>query len=249
MADRAIVRANEQTLTVPDETKSRSLLEVIADAVADPRMDVEKMERLLAMHQTIVTEQRKTAFMAAMSRLTPKLPEITQRGRIAFTDKAGIAQARKYARLEDVDRAIRPLIAGEGFSLSFDTAPLEGQKVRVICRLSHEQGHSEVKQIDLPIDTSGSKNGAQAVASTISYGRRVLTKMFFNLIEHGEDTDGIATGPISKQQIETIQTLIKETGIDERKFLSYMKAEKIAVIPGSDYQRAINALETKKRRA
>ena len=243
-----LVKAGDVAVTPSRAEGPTRLLEVIATAVSDPRMDVEKMERLLAMHQTITTEQRKTAFMAAMARLTPKLPEITQRGRVAFSTNAGGAQSRKYARLEDIDRAIRPLIAEEGFSLSFDTAPLDGQKVRVICRLSHSEGHSELKQIDLPIDSSGSKNATQAVGSTVSYGRRVLTKMFFNLIETGEDDDGSGgSGPITKKQATDIRADLKAVGIDEARFLKFMGAEKVEAILARDYQKASNAIETKRR--
>src|SRR3990172_6987482 len=43
------------------------LLSVIARVVADPHTDIEKMERLLAMHERITAEQRKQAFATALS--------------------------------------------------------------------------------------------------------------------------------------------------------------------------------------
>lgn len=213
------------------------LLTVIARAATDPNVDVAKMEQLYRLHQEIAAEQRKIAFMAAMARLTPKLPEI---------GKHGTSHHGKYARLEDIDRAIRPLIAEEGFSLSFDSTPMDG-KVRVTCRLSHADGHSETKQIDLPLDNSGSKNGAQSVISTVSYGRRALTKMFFNLIEAGEDTDGNNLEPITPEQAKDIESLISEVGADKKRFLAYMEAESVEAILARDHKKAVTSLESKRR--
>ena len=41
----------------------------------------------------------------------------------------------------------------------------------------------------LPLDTSGSKNGVQAVGSTVSYGKRYAICALLN-ISTGDDTDG-----------------------------------------------------------
>jgi len=193
ISETALVKAEKAE--VADIREESSLAQIIMRAARDPQIDVEKMERLLAMHERITAEQRQTAFMAALAAVAPKLPPILKKGRIVIPGQP----ARKYALLEDIDRAIRPIISTEGFSLSFDTQPAEGGKIRVICRLSHRAGHSEVKQLDLPVDKSGSKNDAQAIVSTVSYGRRTLTKMFFNLIEAGEDDDGMGgSKPITR---------------------------------------------------
>jgi hypothetical protein len=221
--------------------KASDLLGVIAQAVTDPRMDVDKMERLLAMHEKIVFEQHRTAFFAALARLAPKLPEI---------GKHGQSHHGNYARLEDIDRAIRPLLAEEGFALSFDSQSVDGGKIRVICRLSHTEGHSETKQIDLPVDNSGSKNGAQAAISTVSYGRRSLTKMFFNLIEAGEDDDGNGgSSAISEEQARDLNALMDEVKADRPRFLKYMGVEKTEDILERDHRKAITALEEKRRGA
>ena len=42
----------------------------------------------------------------------------------------------------------------------------------------------------LPVDTSGSKNGVQAVASSVSYGKRYTAGLLLNITTTGEDDDG-----------------------------------------------------------
>lgn len=231
----------EETALVVQEggaVPAGNLLAVIAQAVADPRMDVEKMSKLLDMHERIMADQRRTAYMAAMARVAIKLPEI---GRL------GESHHGKYARLEDIDRAIRPIISEAGLSMSFDSAPVDG-KIRVTCKLSHSAGYAEEKHIDLPLDTSGSKNGAQSVISTVSYGRRALTKMFFNLVEASEDDDGNGgPEPLTDDQVKDIETMLVDAKANRKKFLEYMKAGRIEDIRQSDYAMAVNALQAKIR--
>ena len=224
-----IVKTGEQPLTV---------LEVIARAVMEPTIDVEKMERLLAMQERVLADDRRTQFFASLARLTEKLPEI---------NKGGESHHGRYARLEDIDRAIRPLIAAEGFALSFDSGQVDGG-VLVTCRLSHSGGHEESKRIHLPVDKSGSKNGAQAVISTVSYGRRTLTKMFFNLIEVGEDDDGNGgSEPITGEQSANLQGMAEEYGADLGKFLQVIGAASLGEILCRDYDKAVHLLEMKGR--
>jgi ERF superfamily len=231
---------NTSVATQPSAVQqASSLLDVIARVAMDPRADVEKLERLLAMQERVIADQRKQAFMAAMGRVAPKLPEIGRHGE---------SHHGKYARLEDIDRAVRPIISEEGLSMSFDSEEVPPNKVKVMCRLSHADGYSETKAITLAIDKSGSKNDAQAVLSTIAYGRRGLTKMFFNLIEAGEDLDGNNPALINEEQAREINTLIVDTKSNMAKFLKLIAGtERIEDIPARDFKRVINALEEKQR--
>lgn len=229
--------------------RADSTLEVISRLAVDPRVDVDKLERLLVMKREVEADQRRIAFLAALSRLAPKLPEIDKNGRVVFEGKGSApGMDRKYARLEDIDRAIRPLLSEEGFALSFDTQPTETGKIRISCTLSHRDGHSETKQLDLPHDSSGAKNGIQAVGSTVSYGRRMLVKMFFNLIERGEDSDAEPVEEITEDQVRDLQSLIEEVKADKKRFLDFMGVPELSAILSRDYQKAINALETKRSR-
>lgn len=221
------------------QAQAGSLLEVIARAVMDRNVDVEKMERLLAMQERVIADQRKAAYMAAMARVAPQLPQIA---------RLGVSHHGKFALLEDIDSVIRPIYGKEGFSLSFDSKPSEKGTIRVIGRCSHADGHTETKEIELPLDVSGSKNGAQAVISTVSYGRRALTTMFFNLVTKGEDTDANVDALITEEQVKDIRTMLHDTKADEKKFLELIAGVgKIEEIPARDYKRVMSALDAKRR--
>lgn len=225
----------EQTAVVPahvngaatalekSSAPSTDLLAVIAQAVADPRIDVEKMERLLVMHEKITAQNRKIAFDAAMARLQPKLPQITKSKKIIVKGN----ERSRYAPIEDIDAHIRKPLAEEGFSFSFDSDSTDGKLYRITAKLSHCEGHSETKTVLLPLDSSDYRSAVQSAGSTISYGRRTLIKMHLNLIEVGEDNDGTQGKPISQDQADTLRDKLNEINADVAKFLQVMGVPRI----------------------
>src|SRR5690606_16446095 len=58
--------------------------------------------------------------------------------------------------------------------------------------LTHKSGHREETTIKLPADPSGNKNAVQAVASSVSYGKRYTAGALLNLTSHAEDDDAFA---------------------------------------------------------
>lgn len=79
-------------------------------------------------------------------------------------------------------------------ALTFDTR-VEGQNVIVTAILMHRSGHRQSTSIELPRDTSGSKNNVQAVGSSQTYGQRYAAQAILGL-SLGDDTedDGAASG-------------------------------------------------------
>lgn len=221
-----------------------NLLAVIAQAVTDPRMDVEKMERLLALHERIMEQQRKAAFYTAVSNLQAKLPQIEKNGRIMVKNQ----ERSRYAKIEDIDTVIRPLLAEEGLALSFDSESVDAKIFKLSCKLSHRDGFFDVKTLTLPMDVSDFRTDVQSVASTVSYGKRYLIKMHLNLIEKEEDDDGNGgDGKITEQQERDLIALMSEAKADTGAFFRYMGVESVKAISSRDYQKAVNLLETKRR--
>jgi hypothetical protein len=229
-----------------ERVEATEMLAAIMKAVSDPNINVDKMERLLAMHERIVERNAKVAFESALSRVQAKLPVIQQNGVILGKDKVSIRS--RYARYEDIDAIVRPLLSEEGFSLSFDTEEMPSGKIRLIAKLAHRDGHSESKGIPLPIDKNEYRTAIQDHGSTVQYGRRYLIKMHLNLIEKYEDNDGQgADGPISEDQVRDLEVMIQDSKADLGKFLEYMEVEQLADITTRHYKKAITALEHKKR--
>ena len=178
------------------------LLAIIERAARDPSVDVNKMERLFEMQERVQQRASKTAYTTALAELQPNLPVITERGKIIVREKLAngkregeIQQETSYALWEDINEAIRPLLAEHGFSLSFRTGLSADGRVTVTGVLAHRYGHSEETTMVLPHDSSGSKNAVQAIGSSTSYGKRYAAMALLNITSRGEDDDGIGAAP------------------------------------------------------
>jgi hypothetical protein len=226
---------------------ARSLVQVIERAATNPSVDIDKMERLLQMHERITERQARAAYAAALARLQPKLPIIAERG--AITGKTGGVQSR-YALWEDIVGIITPILASEGFSLSFRTGNDAGG-VTVTGVLTHAAGHAEATSLTLPIDTSGSKNAVQSVGSSTAYGKRYTAAALLNLRSGEVDDDGQA-GPggfITEQQAADLAALIDEVGADRNRFVKYLGVATIEALPATKYTAAVKALEAKRKKS
>lgn len=231
---------------LPAVSESAAILSVIERAARDPQVDIDKMERLMAMHERMLARQAKAAYNAALAALQPKLPIVAERGGI--TNAAGKVQS-KYALWEDVVTTIAPMLSAHGFALSFRVGR-DGDRQTVTGILSHSAGHSEETTLSLPLDMSGSKNAVQGVGSTVSYGKRYTTQALLNIVSGDQDTDGASdNGLITAEQKAALVSLMQETGADTEKFLKYMAVASLDEIKAANFNRAKTALEAKRKKS
>ena len=200
MADQEVITQDEEQAEAPPS--NGSLLAVIERAATNPNIDVEKMERLLDMQERIIAREAEQDFNAAMAQLQAELPAVVR-------DAENSSTGSRYAKLETIARAIMPKITGQGFSLSYgtDNCPLDDH-YRVTCLVSHIGGHTRRYHADVPTDLTGlkgnpNKTRTHAFGSTMSYGRRYLLCLIFNVTLVNEDDDGVAAGgKISEEQLK-----------------------------------------------
>jgi len=103
----------------------------------------------------------------------------------------------RYASYAAMDRAVRPTYTAHGFCLSFNTEDIPtAEEVRVICYVSRG-GFTRKYQVEMPTDGKGLRGNdamtkTHAYGSGVTYGRRYLLAMIFNLAT--TDDDGNAAG-------------------------------------------------------
>lgn len=240
MPETSIVEANRTDI----QTETASILDVISRAARDQSVDVGKLERLLAIQQALLSDQRRTSFYAALARLQSSMPQISKAG--AIVDRDGAVRNR-YATLEDIDVAIRPMCAVEGFSFSFDSRQLD-RGIEYSCALHHRDGHTETKTIVLPLDAGAGRNSVQAVGSTTSYARRYLLGMHLHLVTRDEDDDGQGGGgAVSAEQASALRRELAAAGGSEERFLRWLGADSFESIPEARYQQAMKFIAEKQR--
>lgn len=171
------------------QSEAGALISMIERAARDPNVDLDKMERLFKLRSDVRAQEAETAFNAAMAAAQAEMPRVLR-------DASNSHTQSRYARLESIHKKITPVITRHGFSLSFDTGEGARQgELRIICTVAHAGGHTRTHQVDLPSDTAGAqgranKTAVQGFGSTVTYGRRYLTLMVFNVALTNEDDDG-----------------------------------------------------------
>lgn len=187
---------NGQTLPI---TTDDPFLSFIERAMREPTFDVNKLSALLEERSKIIKENQRRAYHAAMTQVQAELNQV---GR----NKDNDALNSRYATLEALDSEAKPIYTKYGFALSFNSAPpVAPGTVRLVCTISHRDGHIETAELSGPIVTTGPKgnrlsmNDMQAVGSAIAYLRRYMLMLIFNLVQANDpaDDDGNARPPRS----------------------------------------------------
>lgn len=185
-----IVDAEQPQALAVQAAPDSGLVAMLERLATNKDVDVEKMERIIAMQERILDRNAEAAFNMDFAEMQAEIPTIVERGK---TDKA------KYALLEDIVEAVRPVLQRHGFSLSFRTEWPDKKTVKVVGILTHKQGHSRQSEFLSEADTSGSKNAIQALGSAVSYGHRYTTRDLLNITSRGEDDDATRAGRPSKK--------------------------------------------------
>lgn len=225
-----------------------ALMAAVARAASDPSVDVDKMERLFAMHERMQAKQAERDYADAMTRAQRAMPAIAK-------ERENKQTKSWYADMEAINKKIVPIYTDEGFSLSFGQADCPvADCVRVTCDVLHSSGHSKHYFYDNPIDDAGiagakNKTPTHGRASATTYAQRYITKLIFNLTLGDEDDDGngVDQPRITDEQAATIRDMLESTGSNVQAFLGWLKVSSIESIPAQAYEHALRALKAKEK--
>jgi hypothetical protein len=233
----------------PSETAA--LLNMINAAAANPAVDVDKLERLVAMRDRAVAAEKEEAFNEAMRAAQAEMEPVRK-------DALNPSTKSKYASSGALDRALRPIYTKHGFGLSYDTEDCpKADYERVVCYLTCK-GHTRKPHIDMPADGKGAKGGdvmtkTHAAGSAVTYGMRYLLKMIFNIATHDDD-DGNAAGKtaikevddsvpkITPEQVIQLHDKCEAVGCSRPNFLKWAKVAAFEHIPAEQYDGCMTGL-------
>lgn len=244
-AKRAPKKRPSTAVAVHKPQQPKTFLEVIKDAALDPKVDVMKMQALLDMQLQIERRQSELAFSNALADAKEQIPVIVK-------DKRG-DRGITYASLEKVSKAIDPILKQNGFTITYGMADNpDPDKFRITATLRHRGGHSAEFFADMPFSITGPKGApimskTQGAGAAISFGRRYLKLMIFDITIAGEDTDGAATQTVGSDELLKLNDLIKRTQTNVEDFCAHYGIEAVPDLPLSRYKAAVNLLEQKER--
>lgn len=174
------------------ETSAGVMLQVLARISGDPTIDLDRVERILALHEKLAARDAAREYTEAMAHFKSKPLTIRKDKLVSFQTQKGRTEYR-HATIGAVCEAIIPGLADVGISHHWE---LERKEARVIvtCVLTHRAGHSTRTTWDGPPDDSGQKNVLQQAASTITYLQRYTLLSATGIGVSESDDDGNAGG-------------------------------------------------------
>lgn len=230
-----LVLGTQQALAL--ERSEPSIMEVIAAVARDPSVDVARIDALVALFERQEARDAEKLYHVAMAKMQPRLPRVKKNGSIDL----GSGKAIAFARWEDVDVVLRPILSEHGFSLSFPTR-IDGEKLIMQCVVSHVAGHSEKSESVVGVDSKLAQrmNSLQATGSGRSYAKRYLALDMLNIVTEGADDDANSADPISDEQAMDIQTMLDYLALEPKQLTGFWRwaaAERVSEIQRKDFER------------
>jgi hypothetical protein len=150
-------------------------------------VNIETLERLVALRATLRAEQAQQAFLEAMAGFQGECPVIPKDA----TAKGG-KFSYNYAPLDTIITTIQPHLRRWGLIHTIDTRQVDENGVtyqEATCTISHVQGHSQTSTFRAPIDQGASMNDMQKAASAQTYAKRYALVNAYGIVTGDEDDD------------------------------------------------------------
>jgi hypothetical protein len=190
---------------------------------------IDVIKELVALKNQEEDRASQKAFDEAMQKAQAKMRRIG-------VDATNPQTHSKYATYAKLDATIRPIYTENGLALSFDTGDSpNADTIRLLCYVSHP-GYTRTYKLDMPADGKGAKGGdvmtkTHATGAALTYGKRYLLNMIFNLAVGETDDDGNVAEPMADQMfIEYLEPMENAATLPELQkafTAAYKAAEKL----------------------
>ena len=178
----------------------------IIRAARDESIDIAKLQALLDMQRRVEQDRSIRMFNTAMADAQAEMLPVAR-------DAMNTHTKSRYARLATIDAQMRPIYTHHGFSVRYGSQPCprEGWS-RITITVAHSGGHWEENYLDAPPDSEGQKGTAnktaiQGIGSSVSYLRRYLLCMAFNIVLSDDidpDDDGNSGRDGTRQRLDPL---------------------------------------------
>jgi len=172
-----------ENVTTLQQINTITPLQILHDAI-QKGADVETIKQLMELKREWETNESRKAYISARSDFSGESVEIIKKSK---------GHNSKYAKLGDELAIVTPLLSKHGLSHNWETSQPDNL-ITVTCRLTHVLGYSESTSLTYEHENSGSKNGIQAIGSTVSYLKRYTFECICGLASIDDDDDGNQSG-------------------------------------------------------
>lgn len=182
----AELQTSEPSALVVPPDSGDPFFSLIERLSVDERVNPEKLGAIFDLRRGLEADRAKREFQVAFAEMSEQLPVITKSGKIK--NREGKVQST-YARYEDIQRVVKPILRAHGFTLNHEQTPDSSAEMVLTTFLIHRGGHSQKSTFRAKADDSGSKNDVQGLGSIASYAKRYNVSALLDLETQGEDDD------------------------------------------------------------
>lgn len=223
-------RAAAALPAIPEIDPIIRMMQMVERMAVNQNVGPDNLKVVIDAQERILDRMNREAFDRAFVAMQPKLPIITRDGRIVVREKTASGkrdgeetQNTKYAKWEDIQEEIKPILHEYGFALNhYIGTVINGSESRMRCTaVLRGYGYRDDScYFDLGPDSTGSKNNAQAWASSVKYAERHTGCAVLNIITRDvPDDDAKASGgpvmigtPMTEERLASIRDLLEATG-------------------------------------
>ena len=170
-----------------------NFIPILERALFAPELPIERIIAIKEMIFEAREEEKKRQYYDAVTKAQALMPKIMKSHYNSQTNSY-------YENLEDVLDAIQPVLDECGLAVMCGEAaesPLGA--IKIFYEIMHKAGYSKTFYYTCPLDNKGIKGNVNKTdimgqGSSVSYGRRYLHKMVWNL-NTGDDNDGQSFTP------------------------------------------------------
>ena len=122
--------------------------------------------------------------------------------------------------------------------------------VRIYVDILHCAGHMETKHYDVPMDGKGLRGNDNMTAihgkaSSVSYGRRYLMCMIWNIPTSDNDGTTQVLPNITDKQLHTLRDLLIAKELPESGLIKVLKVDSLEELPEKRYMEAMGIISAK----
>lgn len=215
----------EKTLILPARSVAErepddDLQALMSLAIRQGPDGIEALRQLVELRRQEEDRQAARDFAAAMAAFQAD-------GCVVEYNAVGAHNAR-YATLDQIMQTIRPALAANGLSVTFDSDDTDPRRLRITCTVHHAAGHSRTATMAVPREDAGKRmNVSQAAGSAMSYGRRYSLCLALGIATGDRDDDAQAAGeldntPVSAERADYLRSLARDVGADPERFFRFL---------------------------
>jgi len=188
------------------QAEPAAVIHPIVQAAIKSGATAAELRDFLELQREFEAAESLRAFTSALTALKAELPAVLCRDTLVdYKNRAGVRTTYTHTSLSGALEAVTPHLVRHGFALTWTTAS-DDRTVSVTAELTHVGGHMKTQTLSAPPDTSGNKNSAQAVLSTVTMLERYTALALLGIAT----ADMLEAGETAEDAVDSKKNLYAE---------------------------------------